>query len=436
MQGIAFTSGVVLLVLISAILWRKLQTRRCAQSHARENSSLFQATFEQAAVGIAHLSPDGRWLRVNDTICQIAGYSRDELMQLTFQDITHAEDMDANLAYVKQMLSGEISTFSMDKRYLHKLGAIVRVRLTASLTRKSDGQPDYFISVIEDITRDKLACAQLSKLKLQADALMEQQVVVQTVLALAHELNQPLNAAGSYSEAAVRLIKADELNREKLLEVIKYSVTEIQRAGNVMRNLIHNVHQAGPAIETFELICALNEAIEMFQAERYENNAIEFASEPKALQVRANRLGLEKVLMNLLLNAYQASDQSACLKIALRVEQCQDSVIVSVIDNGPSIASPIVGKLFDPFFTTKPNGVGMGLSISRALIEGGGGKLWYEPVDGQTAFHFSIRMAEPPGQSRERRIKYQDRRRENRRSRLERVASGAWTAANGERRKC
>jgi len=120
-----------------------------------ESEEMFRATFEQAAVGIAHVAPDGRWLRVNRKLCDIVGYSRDELMKLTFQEITHPEDLEADLAYVKQILAGEIHTYSMEKRYVRKDGSIVWINLTRSLVRKPSGEPKYFVAFIEDITERK-----------------------------------------------------------------------------------------------------------------------------------------------------------------------------------------------------------------------------------------------------------------------------------------
>ena len=102
---------------------------------------LNRATFEQAAVGIAHVGIDGRWLRVNDKLCAIVGYPREELLQLTFQDITHPDDLEADLDYVRQVLSGEIKTYSMEKRYFRKDGSLVWVNLTVSLVRTAAANP-------------------------------------------------------------------------------------------------------------------------------------------------------------------------------------------------------------------------------------------------------------------------------------------------------
>lgn len=139
--------------------------------HQRINEQLheseirFQATFEQAAVGIALVSLEGRWLRVNQKLCEMVGYPHDELMALTFQDITYAEDLDTDLDYVRKMLAGEISTYSMEKRYIRKNSAVIWVNLTASLVRKHDRTPDYFIAIIQDIQSRKETEANLKEAK-------------------------------------------------------------------------------------------------------------------------------------------------------------------------------------------------------------------------------------------------------------------------------
>lgn len=123
----------------------------------RESEARFAATFEQAAVGIALVSPQGHWLRVNRKLCDIVGYSKTELLGLTFQDITHPDDLTADLEQVRRMLENEIDTYSMEKRYLRKDGSLVWINLTVALVWTADRQPAYFVSVIEDIDARKTA---------------------------------------------------------------------------------------------------------------------------------------------------------------------------------------------------------------------------------------------------------------------------------------
>ena len=132
------------------------ELERAVQS-LRDSEKRFRATFEQAAVGIAHVGPDGRWLRVNQKLCDIVGYTREELLSLTFQDITHPDDLDTDLARMHQMLEGQLDTYTLEKRYLQKDGSSIWMNLTVALVRDETGKPDYFISVLEDIQRRKRA---------------------------------------------------------------------------------------------------------------------------------------------------------------------------------------------------------------------------------------------------------------------------------------
>ena len=128
-----------------------------AQAELQLSEDRFRSTFELAAVGIAHVAPDGKWLRVNQKLCQILGYTREELIATNFQEITHPEDLDTDLEYVRQLLVGQIQTCSLEKRYIRKDKSHIWINLTVSLVRDSDGEPNYFICVIEDISdRHKL----------------------------------------------------------------------------------------------------------------------------------------------------------------------------------------------------------------------------------------------------------------------------------------
>ncbi len=123
----------------------------------RDSEARFRSTFENAAVGIAHVAADGSFLLVNGRFCEITGYAAEELKTKTFQDISHPDDLEADLVQARQMLDGEISNYSMEKRYLRKDGLIVWVLLTMGAARKTDGAIDYFIAAVEDISARKRA---------------------------------------------------------------------------------------------------------------------------------------------------------------------------------------------------------------------------------------------------------------------------------------
>lgn len=131
--------------------------RKLAESALRDSEKRFRATFEQAAVGIALLAPDGHWLQVNGRMCGMFGYTREELMPLSIRDITHPDDYGPDIEQKGRLLRGEIPSFQLSKRYRRKRGDFVWGHLSVSLVRDADGQPEYLIAVIEDISERKLA---------------------------------------------------------------------------------------------------------------------------------------------------------------------------------------------------------------------------------------------------------------------------------------
>lgn len=144
----------------SSVVWQgvllDITKRKRAEEELRRSEELFKKTFELAGVGMAHVALDGRWLRVNDDLCKISGYSHTELLEKTFLELTPPEDRKASLNRVRRMLAGELGSYSLDRRYARKDGSQVWVSLSVSLVRNLSGEPDFLICVAEDITERKI----------------------------------------------------------------------------------------------------------------------------------------------------------------------------------------------------------------------------------------------------------------------------------------
>jgi len=199
------------------------------QRVGRELHSLeerFRATFEQAAVGIAHVAPDGRWLRVNRKLCEIVGYSYDELLNLNFQDITHPDDLELDIGLVGNVLSGELSSYELEKRYLRKGGEVLWVKLTVSLVRDDDGAAGYFISVIEDIGARKATEQALleseERFRLIAATIPEVIWLIEpsprryAYVSPAYETIWQRSRAELYADPSLKLQALDEVERERV----------------------------------------------------------------------------------------------------------------------------------------------------------------------------------------------------------------------------
>ncbi len=124
---------------------------RATDAELRRSEQLFREAFENATIGIALVSVNGEWLRVNAALCEIVGYTSGELVRTTFQAITHPEDLESDLQQVRAMLAGSIRTYEMVKRYIHKRGHAVVVRLSVSLVRDDRSTPLFFIAQIQEL---------------------------------------------------------------------------------------------------------------------------------------------------------------------------------------------------------------------------------------------------------------------------------------------
>lgn len=149
------------------------KVRREAERELIESEERFRASFEQAGVGIAHVAPDGRCLRINRKLCEILGYPCLEILKLRLQEITHPDELDSDAEQVRELLEGEIQTYSMEKRFIRKDGSPVWTNLTVSLVRGSMGEPKYFISVIKNISARKRAAEELMQSRQELENMLE-----------------------------------------------------------------------------------------------------------------------------------------------------------------------------------------------------------------------------------------------------------------------
>lgn len=141
-----------------------LVERQQAEKSLRESEQRLAAIFNQAAVGIAQVGLDGKWLLVNQKLCDIVGYTNQEFLQQTFQDITHPDDLSISLKYLQQMMAGEIQNYSLEKRYICKNSLPIWINLTASVVQNSSDEPQYFIVIVEDINERKTTEQERQKL--------------------------------------------------------------------------------------------------------------------------------------------------------------------------------------------------------------------------------------------------------------------------------
>jgi PAS domain S-box-containing protein len=393
---------------------RDITELKQAEQALQESEERFRATFEQAAVGIAHVSPQGQWLRVNQKLCEIVGYTSDELLTLTFQEITHPDDLDADLTYVRQLLANEIQTYSMEKRYIHKRGETVWIELTVSLVRSGIqspdelGTPQYFIAVIEEIGDRKQAeteraqaqadlkaraheLSELNILLMQAAGMLERrnQELDQFVYVVSHDLKAPLRAISNLSEW-IEMDLEGQLppENQQQLQLLR---TRTQRMTAMIDGLL-NYSRAGRAkmdTEVVEVSELLAEVIDSL------NPPPQFAIKITAPMptLKTKRLLLSQVFANLISNAVKHRDREDG-NLEISVQEDANFYEFALKDDGPGIAPEDHERIFMIFRTLRPSvnneSTGVGLSIVRKIIETEGGAIRLESQLQQgTTFYFS-----------------------------------------------
>jgi PAS domain S-box-containing protein len=360
----------------------------------RESEKLNRATFEQAAVGMAYIGTDGRFLQVNDKLCAIIGYKRDELMKLTFQDISYPEDFETDLIYVLQILSDEIKTYSMEKRYIRKDGSPIWVNLTVSLVRSDAGAARHFIYVVEDITARKKAEEELEQLRLylwHADRVARAEAISAS---LAHELNQPLAAILANAEAGLIFVAGMNPDIEEIHKVFEDIVADDNRMAAIVGGLRNLLRRKEAAREQINLADEIRRTVDILHSELLKKQTkLQLHLEPDS-PVSADKAQVQQVVLNLIMNALDAMQSQPAGQRRLELTMTRTNTgdaLVAVRDSGPGIREDRTERVFEAFWTTKQAGLGMGLMISRSIIEAHRGRLWFEnnPDQGVT-FYFTI----------------------------------------------
>jgi two-component system sensor kinase FixL len=374
---------------------------RDATEALRESEARFRATFEQAAVGLAHVGLDRRLLRANDKFCEILGMSRENLRSLLSGggDEAVADTNWREPEIEEALLSGTRASAATERQRRTPDGRLSWVNVTVSVARNERGSPDYFIVVMEDITQRKTLEEKSEEHGRQMDALMKEQLIAQTAAALAHELNQPLEAIAAYSEVALRAMQSESGWSEQMQRAVLGCNLQAQRAGQVLHDLIGQLRTEGDDKKIFDLNTLVRDVIERVRTRESLNFQVSLMLDPALPQVVGNPLQIEKVLHNLLRNGLDAMLGAGITDPSFTIASHRGAdplmAEVSVQDMGPGIPPELAQVLFRPFRSAKRGGLGLGLSISRSLIHAQGGQLWLErDASPGATFRFTVPIAD------------------------------------------
>lgn len=380
------------------------------QSQALERDDCFSSAFEFAAIGMTLVSPEGRFMQVNQALCQLLGYTAPELLNLTFQDLTHPDDLEADLAFVVQMLRGELNTYQMEKRYFHKNGATIWVLLSVSLIRDATGAPEFFISQIQDMTALKQSEEHRQKLLEKLYQARKEEGVQRIVEAIAGEFEHILQQVTNNLEAVVAGGALNNPIRPQLDEALKSA----RRGTDLSRLMRSCIGQRTEKRGFLDLSYTCRAVLANISTSLLQILKTDFPHQGPLVQADGEQI--QEVLHNLLNNAAEATaggrgtitltlsslPANTLKNYTLQPMDWQPAAdqyaILTVADTGPGISPEHMEQIFDPFFTDKVPGRGLGLPVALGIIKAHDGALAIESQPHQgTRVHIFLPVTDKEG---------------------------------------
>ncbi len=342
----------------------------------------FRRYFELGLIGMAITSPTKCILEVNDELCSILGYTRDELLRKNWAEITHPEDLANDVVQFDQVLAGEKDEYTMDKRWIRQDGQIVYSIMSAKCVRRADGSVDYFVGLVQDITQRKQAEEELHKTQAELAHVSRVTTVGELTASIAHEVNQPLGAIVTNGHACLRLLSRDNPDIEEARQAVECIIADGMRAGEVIKRIRRLLKKSTTGKSSHNINSIIRDVLGLTGGELSKNGIKVRTQLAGGLpQVIVDRVQIQQVVLNLILNGKEAMSRAGWQprELLIKTEQTGPEIIVKLADTGIGISSDSREQAFEPFFTSKEGGLGLGLSISRTIIYAHGGRLWLEP---------------------------------------------------------
>ena len=383
---------------VNANLEQEICDRQKAQKALQKSEIYFRNTFEQAAVGLAHVDLEGKFCFLNQKFCQITGYPHDALINLTFQHITHPEDVGLVWQYFQETITGKRNSYTLEKRYIRPDGSIVWINLTVSIVRNEQNEPEYFISAIEDISERKAIAQALVQANQAKDTFISQ---------MNHELRTPLNSILGFTQILQKDLALNEQQQQTL--------DLIATAGQYLLALINSILELSK-IEAEKNILEQHD-FSLSQLLEQVANSVRHRAETKGLVfqyyldssapvvVKGDKIKLQQLLFNLLDNAVKFTDAGAITINVSSISKQESNTLSTQIrfqitDTGVGIAPEDMETIFEPFIHlekdgTYREGTGLGLTISQKIAQLMGSQIQFKSELGKgTTCWFDLDLPE------------------------------------------
>jgi PAS domain S-box-containing protein len=396
-----------------AELTQENSDRRKAEEALKASEERWRKLFENSSAGIALVTPDGCYTAANVALQKILGYTEEELQTLTALEVSHEGDRVATEAIIAESADRQRRDYRIEKRYRRKDGHVIWADVSSTLVPPTGSAPAFFATVVVDITERKRAEEALQKAQAELAHVTRVVTLGELTASIAHEINQPLGALVNNASACLRWLAAQNL--EEARQSATLVIADGHRAGEIISRIRALAKKAPPQKERLDINEAIGEVIAMARTEVQKNRvSLQTQLGDDLPLILGDKIQLQQVILNLLVNAIEAmsgvaegprelwvsSDKVTEIPSESEEDKLKDKglaeakwthVLIAVRDSGPGLDPKGIDRVFDAFYTTKSQGLGMGLAISRSIIEAHGGRLWATTNTPQGAiFQFAL----------------------------------------------
>lgn len=359
-----------------------------------ESEQRWRALYEHSPVGIALMDSSGQIRTTNPAFQRMLGYSREEIRTCSLLKITPEEDHAVMQSRVAGLFAGEVREYHLQRRYQHKEGHVVWANTSVSIIPASGRTPRMLVVVAEDITEGKRAAEALANAQNEIARVSRVSTLGELAASIAHEVNQPLAAIVANGHASLRWLDAQPPNEGEAEAAVSRIIRDANRASEVIARIRGFLKRGEVQHARVDVEAVIGEVIDLVRGEaRAQGVSLRHTPARDLPAVMADRVQVQQVILNLVMNALEAmsSTEGPRVLAVSAHRHGSDTLLVEVRDTGAGIGTADRDRIFDAFHTTKPEGMGMGLAISRSIVEMHGGRLWATPnEDRGEIFRFTL----------------------------------------------
>ncbi|WP_198651629.1 ATP-binding sensor histidine kinase [Dyella sp. C11] len=390
----AFTaSRLAILKLLASEAAISFENARLYQDLASRESRI-RRLVDANIIGIFIWDIQGRILEANEAFLRMLGYDHDDMVSkgLRWTDLTPPEWLDNDRRKRVPVLEATGCIPPYEKEFFRKTGERVPVLIGVAAFEEKGSEGVAFVL---DLTERRLAADALRELQAELTHANRLATMGQLVASIAHEVIQPIGAARNNANAALRFLASDQQDLGEVREAIECVVSDTYRAGSIVGRIRDQVKKLPPRQEGVDLNYAIEEVIALVRGELSKSHVEVHMDLAKHLPpAHGDRVQLQQVILNLVINAIEAM---AGVEVGIRqlsvttTSDASNSILVALTDSGPGVDIELRDRIFESFYTTKADGVGIGLSICRSIIEAHGGRLWADAAYPRGAiFRFTL----------------------------------------------